>query len=63
VNYPRISLYEAIRRLEVGDNNFCVDVEVINVGYRNSTSKGNIFVRALIKDKSRKAVLVVWGES
>jgi hypothetical protein len=57
----KLSLADCIRNLEEGINDFYVEVEVLNVERRMITSKGNIFVRALIKEGDTIAILVVWG--
>ncbi|HIH69716.1 hypothetical protein [Methermicoccus shengliensis] len=57
----KLSLADCIRNLKEGINDFYVEVEVLNVERRMITSKGNIFVRALIKEGDTIATLVVWS--
>jgi hypothetical protein len=59
----KLSLLEGIRQLDRGVNDFYLEVELLDVEERLVTSKGNIFVRVLIKDEETIATLVVWGSA
>lgn len=43
--------------------NFSMEVDVVEIQIkRQTTSRGNIFCRVKIRDESREAILVVWGD-